>query len=219
MIKLTGTVSSTGTPIDSFGNYEYDFAVKRWSGAIDTIKVHTTAQLTQGSKLALQGEVRTTNKLVNGKSKLLVWVQIKGFESVFADTQDDNYFTERGFVVKVLPTRTTPLGKTISDFLLAINREKGTAYIWCILFGESDLLTVGREISIVGRLQLRQFVNSKGENGTAYEIAVSNIFPMFAFDKFEVLGGGDCNTLTDEIKEKLTKQLEKCYALAKKYEV
>ena len=91
-----------------------------------------------------------------------------------------NHVTLTGFICKEPTYRETPLGREISDVLLAVNRNYGKSdYIPCILWGRNasfaSMLEVGVHVEVEGRIQSRGYRNSAGENRVAYEVSCSNI--------------------------------------------
>ena len=85
-----------------------------------------------------------------------------------------------GTICKEPTYRRTPMGREICDLMLAVNRNYGRSdYLPCIAWGagaaEAREWEVGRRVSLVGRLQSRQYI--KVENGeslekTAFEVSV-----------------------------------------------
>ena len=89
-----------------------------------------------------------------------------------------------GFICKQPTYRETPLGREISDVLIAVNRQYGKSdYIPCVAWGRgarfASSLKVGTAITIVGRFQSRQYTKQL-EDGTtevrnAYEVSTMSI--------------------------------------------
>ena len=80
--------------------------------------------------------------------------------------------------------RKTPLGREISDLLIAVNRPYGKSdYIPCIAWGRNarfaSSFEVGKRIQIWGRVQSRDYVKKINETDTekhtAYEVSVSKL--------------------------------------------
>lgn len=95
----------------------------------------------------------------------------------------ENSIAIRGFVCKNRGYRSTPLGREIADFILAINRFYGKSdYIPCICWGRNakfaESFNAGDEVSAVGRIQSREYqklINGEKKTMTAYEVSISNI--------------------------------------------
>lgn len=133
-----------------------------------------------GSDIDILGEVRTRN--VDGHMEIQVFVlDVNAHESKI----DYNYVEIEGCVCKQPVLRETPLGRVITDIIVASNRENvhKSDYLPCIVWGRNaqraSEYEVGTKLNIVGRLQSREY-NKKLENGeievrTAYEVSVSKI--------------------------------------------
>ena len=68
----------------------------------------------------------------------------------------------QGVICKPPILRRTPLGRCISDMMLAVNRRYGRAdYLPCIAWGQVAMLTgrmdVGETLSLEGRVQSRAY--------------------------------------------------------------
>ena len=184
--KVAGVVATEPKKYDCCGEmfYEFDLCVKRLSGAEDLIPVNMPAilrdELKRGDKLCLIGQVRTYNKVMDGKSRLIVvFFALEAAEY----TGSENYVELTGFFCKPPVLRMTPLGRNICDVQLAVNRERGkTDYVPLILWGRTAQhiarLNVGAHVNIVGRLQSRMY-QKQTEQGvvekTAYEVSVRRI--------------------------------------------
>ena len=89
-----------------------------------------------------------------------------------------------GYICKTPIYRRTPLGREISDMLLAVNRPYGKSdYIPCICWGRNARFTsgfeVGGHVQIWGRIQSREYVKKLDDDTTekrvAYEVSVSKL--------------------------------------------
>ncbi len=181
-----GKVSSTPKEFEFCGELflEFDLTVERESGAEDIIPVNASkilvGDITVGDELCLLGQIRTYNKQVEGKSRLVV---------VFFALERQEYtgyvneVTLTGYFCKKPQHRITPLGRDICDVLLAVNRERGKSdYIPLIVWGRTAIcigrLDVGERSTVIGRFQSRVYQKTT-EQGvierTAYEVSVSRI--------------------------------------------
>lgn len=133
----------------------------------------------EGQTVGICGEVRTRNVEVDGKRHLEIYVFVK--ETGSCGEEDTNYVDLQGFICKQPNLRETPLGRTICDVFIAVNRMGDRSdYIHCIFWGRQALrvaeMEVGKEISITGRLQSREYVKQnlfgECETKTAYELSV-----------------------------------------------
>jgi single-stranded DNA-binding protein len=169
--------------------YEFMVSVKRLSGQNDIIPVTASERLygkdklKKGDKVAINGQFRSYNKLIDNKSKLMLTVFVKDFLPYDEGSQNPNEVVLTGYVCKPPVYRTTPFNREICDVLLAINRSyKKSDYIPCIAWGRnarfSQDLEVGRRITVSGRIQSREYTKKIGETSEvriAYELSVSKI--------------------------------------------
>lgn len=183
---VAGMVATEPKRYDCCGGlfYAFDLSVRRMSGAEDLIPVNMPVVLCDevnvGDGLCLVGQVRTYNKMVDGKSRLIVVffaLEVSEYKG------NENEVELTGFFCKPPVLRMTPLGRNICDVQLAVNRERGkTDYVPLILWGRTAQhiarLNVGAHVNIVGRLQSRMY-QKQTEQGvvekTAYEVSVSRI--------------------------------------------
>lgn len=78
-----------------------------------------------------------------------------------------------GFICKPVSYRKTPLGREISDILIAVNRKFGKSdYIPCVAWGRNAVfaaqLKVGTQIQIQGRIQSRTYTKKTAEGERSY---------------------------------------------------
>ncbi len=171
-----------------YGEEFYNFFIKvpRLSEACDILPVTiserliTEENMTENSHIGIKGQLRSHNTCENNKNHLILSIFAK--ETVFENEEENpNRIYLNGFICKPPVYRTTPLGREISDILLAVNRAYGKSdYIPLIAWGRNSLfakkLNVGENIIIEGRMQSRIYQKKK-ENGeteekTAYEVSV-----------------------------------------------
>lgn len=160
-------------------------SVRRLSGAADTLHVVAAReQLTSlpplevGSPLTVRGEVRTFNNRSGVGSRLVVSVFAR--ELSCEDGEDENHLELSGTLCKPPVLRTTPLGRTICDMILASNRRYGRAdYLPCIAWGglarACGELEVGDSLHLTGRLQSRVYhkvTDGREEDRVAYEVSI-----------------------------------------------
>lgn len=183
-IYLQGIVSELEFSHEYKGEKFYSFVLSsnRLSGVADVLPCVASEVIVRyvenGKNIGLCGEVRTRNYEENGKNHLQVYVFVRDFGECGRDT---NYVELQGFICKQPILRNTPLGRTICDVILAVNRPtEQSDYIPCIFWGRQALrvaeMEVGTEISITGRLQSREYVKQnlfgECETKTAYELSV-----------------------------------------------
>lgn len=175
----------------------YRFVVKstRLSGTDDMIPVLASGRMfdaTQNLKglfVSVSGEFRSHNsENNNGKSHLLLFVfaeKVEIFEEKdISHNSYKNHVNLKGYICKPPVYRKTPLGREITDVILAINRRhRKTDYIPCIFWGRNALcashLAVGTSICLDGRVQSRiynKWVSDKEfKERTAYEVSAKSL--------------------------------------------
>lgn len=140
-------------------------------------------QLKEGTYVEIEGQFRSYNDLTETKSRLILSVFAKKVETKSKEEVSKlNDIVLEGFICKKPVYRKTPLGREISDLLVAVNRSyKKSDYIPCILWGRnakfSDSLEVGTKVKIEGRVQARNYekklANGEILKNVAYEVSVS----------------------------------------------
>ena len=190
-IQLHGRVEAP--PVLSHSNhgvefYRFPIAVVRLSGAEDRIKVVAAGPLLDrwgapepGEELTVRGEVRTFNNRTGVGNRLVISTFAK--ELVREQGEDENRLELTGTLCKPPSLRTTPLGRSICDMILAVNRRYGRAdYLPCIAWGSLAYrcgdLAVGDQLRLNGRLQSRVYtktVEERTEERTAFEVSVMSM--------------------------------------------
>lgn len=163
--------------------FRFELSVPRLSGAIDILPVIAeehilnNVDLSGGTMLEVQGQIRSHNLRENGTRRLLIFA----FATSLVATDDipANEVVLRGPLCRQPNLRRTPLGREICDVMLAAPRAfKRADYLPCILWGrtaqEISVCHTGDVIRIQGRLQSRVY-NKLTEQGmeerTAYEVS------------------------------------------------
>lgn len=169
--------------------YELNLKVGRLSENYDIIPITVSEKLlgdmfSVGNIISLRGQFRSYNKLVDGKSKLLLTVFVREIIDM-DDSINPNVVELCGFVCKEPIYRTTPFGREICDILLAVNRAYNKSdYLPCIAWGRNARyignVSVGQKLQIIGRIQSREYQKKLSETEietrTAYEISISKIY-------------------------------------------
>ena len=191
-VFLKGVVSSKprfSHEVFGEGFYELDLNVKRLSDNFDVVPVTVSERLLSdgsfemGSEVSIKGQFRSYNKMVDGKSKLLLTVFVREI------TENDeglnpNIIELNGFVCKEPIYRTTPFKREICDVLLAVNRAYNKSdYLPCIAWGRNARfvknIKVGQKVCVIGRIQSREYQkrinDAESLVKTAYEISISKI--------------------------------------------
>mgnify|MGYP004467363229 CR=1 FL=1 len=182
------------------GFYEMDVLVKRLSGQGDVLPVTISERLiesnrlTVGSEISAVGQFRSYNKLVEGKSKLMLTVFVRDLVDG-AGAKNPNAIVLSGYICKPPVYRTTPFSREIADILIAVNRAYNKSdYIPCIAWGRNARfvknLEVGEKIAISGRIQSREYTKRISETETrtmtAYEVSVCKLAAYENADEFDV---------------------------------
>lgn len=185
--KAAGTIVTKPTSFDCCGEefYAFTLSVKRTSGAEDLLPVNISKYLlgdiSVGDQIALQGQIRTYQKFIDGKNRLVITFFGLSTEEY---TEDINEVEITGFFCKEPQFRITPLGRDICDIMLAVNRSRGKSdYIPCIVWGRTSrhvaTFEIGTEVTAKGRLQSRVYEKTAADGTvqkrTAYEVSINRI--------------------------------------------
>ncbi len=182
------------------GFYEVDLSVNRLSGQTDVLPVTLSERLMGenglkiGDEISLIGQFRSYNKLIDGKSKLMLTVFAREIVDG-KDVKNPNNIVLSGYICKPPTYRTTPFNREIADVLVAVNRAYNKSdYIPCIAWGRNARfvknLPVGEKIALSGRIQSREYKKKLTEDDvrtmTAYEVSVSKLSAYDNVDLFDM---------------------------------
>lgn len=190
---LRGTVSAEPAFSHESHGVLYDtfpLSVLRLSGSEDRVNVLAPRSLlaarpvSAGMELEVEGEVRSFNNKSGQGSKLVISVLAQDLQPTAEE--DCNCIRLCGVICKPPVLRRTPLGRCISDVMLAVNRRYGRAdYLPCIAWGglarRCGALAVGDGVRLEGRLQSRAYTkvdHGVSEVRTAYEVSVMKLEPV-----------------------------------------
>ena len=147
-----------------------------------------------GVKINAFGQFISYNKMVDGKSKLMLTVFVR--ELLDSPTvKNPNCIVLSGYVCKPPVYRTTPFNREIADILIAVNRSYNKSdYIPCIAWGRNarfaQNLEVGEKIVISGRIQSREYQkrldDSEIKTMTAYEVSISKLSAYENAENFDL---------------------------------
>ena len=172
--------------------YIISMKVQRTSGIEDEIQVMVSGRMCNpkefyiGQRLKVSGQFRSYNRHEETANRLILYVFVQEMEFL-DEMQDDLQVNEiylDGYICKEPTYRETPLGRKISDLLVAVNRSYGKSdYIPCICWGRNaryiSNFNVSTHIKVHGRIQSREYVKRLSETETetrvAYEVSVSKI--------------------------------------------
>lgn len=173
--------------------YRVYMEVSRLSNNVDILPVIISERLIDeelfmvNQTIMVQGQLRSYNRKIDEKSKLILVVFAKDLEILDEENmekQNPNYIYLDGFICKPTVYRETPFGREICDILLAVNRMYNKSdYIPCITWGRNARfakgLQVGDQINIWGRIQSRNYEKKLGdgevEEKVAYEVSISKV--------------------------------------------
>ncbi len=170
--------------------YSTKIKIKRLSDSQDILPITVSERLIVdldmqvGKKVEVSGQLRSYNKVVDGKNKLILTIFARELVFVDEENKDPNSVFLDGYVCKSPIYRKTPLGREITDLLLAVNRAYNKSdYIPSIAWGRNAKfcknLKVGDRVQLWGRVQSRQY-EKKIDDGeidvkVAYEVSVSKM--------------------------------------------
>ena len=175
------------------GFYTMELLVRRLSDSEDRIPVMVSERLldiTQdytGQYIEIHGQFRSYNRHEEKHNRLVLSVFAR--EVNFVEEQDEslpvNQIFLDGFICKPPVYRKTPLGREITDLLLAVNRPYNKSdYIPAIAWGRNarfaQNLGVGTNLCIWGRIQSRTYQKKDGDGAQvstriAYEVSISKM--------------------------------------------
>lgn len=156
---------------------------KRRSGVSDfvpcLVEKDKAENIKIGNKIKGVGTIKSQTIIKHMVTRVFIEV-ITEYEGV-----DFNNVLINGFICDKNYSRETPLGRIISDIVLASNRsnEDDSDYIPTILWNKAalniDKCGIGSELLLHGRFQSREYVKTY-EDGTtevrtAYEVSASNV--------------------------------------------
>ncbi|KKY01360.1 single-stranded DNA-binding protein [Paraclostridium benzoelyticum] len=178
-----------------FGEKFYSTKIKihRLSDTYDVLPITISERLleevnlNENNLVDLVGQLRSYNKNIDNKNKLVLTVFAREIKVVDGEAKDPNNIFLDGYICKDPIYRKTPLGREIADLLVAINRPYNKSdYIPSIVWGRNAKfaknLKVGDRVQMWGRVQSRDY-EKKLENGeiekrVAYEVSISKIKKM-----------------------------------------
>lgn len=175
--------------------YNFTMEVPRLSSSVDNLEVTISERilfnldLELGEYVIIEGQLRSYNRVVNEKNKLILTVFARDLiipedEELPEILKNPNEIYLDGYICKKPIYRTTPFGREISDILIAVNRPYNKSdYIPAIAWGRNarfcENLIVGDRVKVWGRIQSREYQKRIGEDKTesrvAYEVSLSKL--------------------------------------------
>lgn len=178
--------------------YRTRIRVERLSGTEDLVPIIVSDLLVgkmrinsslEGKWVEVAGQFRSHNKMGDdGRKHLELFLFVTAIniyedEDELEEITNANLIYLDGYLCKKPVFRKTPLGRQITDLLVAVNRPYGKSdYIPCIAWGRvaqwASELEVGNRVKLYGRIQSREYFkrfsanSDAGEYRDAYEISV-----------------------------------------------
>lgn len=177
------------------GFYTAMLASERESTAKDIIPIMVSERIVDveadwiGRFVKVSGQFRSYNKHEGERNRLVLSVFVREFEDITDEQMEfefrhDNEIYLDGYICKPPTYRKTPLGREITDILLAVNRPYGKSdYVPMICWGRNAVyasgLEIGTRLRIEGRIQSREYQkrisDDEYETRIAYEVSVSKM--------------------------------------------
>ena len=189
-VELWGVAESE--PVFSHENHarrfdKFPLRVERLSGQSDVPVIVVSEELLRacpvraGQSLRVTGQLRSFNNRSGQGSKLVITVFAQSIAP--GDGACFNRILLSGALCKKPLLRRTPLGRSICDLILAVNRHYGRAdYLPCIAWGQTAMqiaqMDVGEHLTIEGRVQSRTYtklLEGGSEERTAFEVSVMQL--------------------------------------------
>lgn len=189
-VELWGVAA--GEPVFSHENHtrrfdKFPLRVERLSGQNDVPVIVASEALLrvcpveEGQSLRIVGQLRSFNNKSGQGNRLVITVFAQSIEP-----GDGSYFNRillSGALCKKPVLRHTPLGRSICDVILAVNRHYGRAdYLPCIAWGQTAVqiagMDVGERLALEGRVQSRTYtklLESGSEERTAFEVSIMQL--------------------------------------------
>jgi len=184
-VSVSGIIKSVDFSHSCHGEQFYlvNLAVERLSGVNDIVpcilsdRVFKVSKDYIGNPVKVIGQYRSYSKKENGNKRLLLFVFVQSF--IPGTLEDINHIKLKGYICKPPTFRKTPLGKEISDLLIAVTRGFNKIdYIPCVAWGNnaiySSSLNIGDFVTVQGRMQSRVYVKDN-QNKMAYEMSINSI--------------------------------------------
>lgn len=174
--------------------YTADLCVSRQSGAKDIVPLMASEEYLnsvrnyRSAAIAVTGQYRSYNLPNREKRQLSLWVFVRKITLIslggHSERQDSNQIYLHGYLCKPPIFRQTPLGREISEILLAVRRAYGkTDYIPCICWylnaQSAGALSAGDRCTVWGRIQSREYQKKMAagqiSTKTTYEVSVNKL--------------------------------------------
>lgn len=173
--------------------YTMDLTCPRFSGYQDTIPVTVSGRLLDmpvdpaGRRVCVRGPFCSHNRQDADKVRVILSLHAREMgllDGAGTDPRTNNQAVLDGYICRTPSYRKTPLGRQVTDLMLAVKRSCGRAdYIPCIVWGRgaryAGNLPVGTRVTVQGQIQSRgytkRFPDGTKEERTAFEVSVDYI--------------------------------------------
>ncbi len=146
IVNLKGTIENNlQFSHEIFGEKFYTTKIKinRLSESYDVLPITISERLleevdlNENKLVKVTGQLRSYNKNIDNKNRLVLTIFVRDIKQEEEDNKDPNSIFLDGYVCKEPIYRKTPLGREITDLLVAINRPYNKSdYIPSIVWGE-----------------------------------------------------------------------------------
>ncbi len=189
-VELWGIAAEA--PVFSHENHgrrfdKFRLRVDRLSGQADLPVIVAGEELLRerpvraGDSIRVTGQLRSFNNKSGEGSRLILTVLAQTLEP--GDGTHFNRIRLSGVLCKQPVLRRTPLGRSICDIILAVNRRYGRAdYLPAIAWGQVAAqvaqMSVGDRLTFEGRVQSRTYtkqLDTGPEERTAFEVSIMNL--------------------------------------------
>ena len=167
--------------------YESTVVSERASGVSDYIPITVSERIAavKGKWAGQHVEIFGSFRSYNRGNHLILHVFVDSIGRIAEDSEDDaNEIFLDGFICREVKYRETPLGRELSEVMLAVNRDYGKSdYVPCIVWSRNARfasgLSVGTRLRLYGRIQSREYQkwidDETVETRTCYEVSASKI--------------------------------------------
>lgn len=175
--------------------YKTELEINRFSGVTDRVPLIVSDRLLKdklpekvnikGQSIKVYGYFRSFNYHENNNHHLVLYVYAQDIEVDLSNEEVyENNIHLDGYICKKSLYRETPLGREITDLLIAVNHTCGKSdYIPCVCWGGTaryaDTLEVGQHLKLDGRIQSREYQKrlseTEIETRVAYEVSVGKL--------------------------------------------
>ena len=171
--------------------FTFPLDIARLSGAFDRINVILAEEQlpeirpSKAGLLSVKGSLRSFNNRSGQGSRLVITVLAKELSPGTGIAWENSVELE-GTICRSPTHRLTPMGREISDLILAVNRPYGRSdYLPCIAWGRNARRAaawpVGTRVRAAGRIQSREYIKSQDGTSvtrTAYEVSLATVDPL-----------------------------------------